>query len=121
MNPSQVREENRVWALVAYGLAPLGALLPGADDPALKRHARQALLAGVVGVAASLVLSLIPGRWAARPCRWLPRSGSTWSTAACGPTRARRWRSPSSAASWSRLSASTCQGADPVGALSEAD
>jgi len=62
MNQSQVRDENRLWALVAYALAPLGslvALLLAGDYPALKRHARQGLLAGSDGAVVSTALSLI--------------------------------------------------------------
>ena len=62
MNQSQVNTENRIWALVAYALAPLGslvALLLARDDPALKRHARQGLLAGIAGAVVSTALGLI--------------------------------------------------------------
>ncbi len=62
MNQSQVRDENRIWALVAYALAPLGsllALLAAGDDSALQRHAKQGLLAGIVGAVVSTVLSFI--------------------------------------------------------------
>ena len=62
MNQSQVRDENRLWALVAYALAPLGSLLTlllAGDDPALKRHARQGLLAGMAGAIVSTALGLI--------------------------------------------------------------
>lgn len=62
MNQSQVHTENRLWALVAYALAPVGsvvALLLAGDDPALKRHARQGLLAGIAGAVISAALGLI--------------------------------------------------------------
>lgn len=62
MNQSQVRIGNRVWALVAYALAPVGslvALLLAGDDPALKRHAKQGLLAGLAGAIVSSALGLI--------------------------------------------------------------
>ena len=69
MNQSQVQIENRIWALVAYALAPVGSLvallLPKArtagagDDLALKRHARQGLLAGSAGAVVSTALGLI--------------------------------------------------------------
>ncbi len=62
MNQSQVQTENRIWALVAYALAPVGslaALLLAGDDPALKRHAKQGLLAGIAGAVVSTALSLI--------------------------------------------------------------
>ena len=77
MNQSQVRDENRIWALVAYALAPLGsllALLAAGDDPALKRHAVQALLAGIVAAVASTVLGLIP----ALSCVALPLAAAFW-------------------------------------------
>lgn len=77
MDSSQTRTENRVWALVAYALAPLGsvpALLLAKDDPTLKRHAQQALLAGVLGAAASVVLGLIP----ALRCAAMPFAGLFW-------------------------------------------
>jgi uncharacterized membrane protein len=84
MDSSQTRTENRVWALVAYALAPLGSvpalLLPQArtagaqDRPALKRHAKQALLAGILGAAASIVLGLIP----ALSCAAMPFAGIFW-------------------------------------------
>ena len=62
MNQSQVYTENRIWALVAYALAPVGslvALLGAGDDLALKRHARQGLLAGIAGAIVSTALGLI--------------------------------------------------------------
>ena len=62
MNQFQVQTENRIWALVAYALAPVGslvALLLSGDDSALKRHARQGLLAGIVGAVVSTALGLI--------------------------------------------------------------
>jgi len=62
LNQSQVQTENRIWELVAYALAPLGslvALLLAGDDPALKRHARQGLLAGIAGAIVSTALGLI--------------------------------------------------------------
>jgi len=62
VNQSQVQTDNRIWALVAYALAPLGsllALLLAGDDPALKRHARQGLLAGIAGAIVSTALGLI--------------------------------------------------------------
>ena len=62
MNQSQVQTDNRIWALVAYALAPVGsllALLLAGDDPALKRHARQGLLAGIAGAVVSTALGLI--------------------------------------------------------------
>lgn len=77
MNGSQTRTENRVWALVAYALAPLGsvpALLSAQDDPVLKRHAKQALLAGLLGAAASIVLGLIP----TLSCAAMPLAGLFW-------------------------------------------
>lgn len=62
MNQSQVQTENRIWALVAYALAPVGSLvvlLLAGDDQALKRHARQGLLAGIAGAVISTALGLI--------------------------------------------------------------
>ena len=62
MNQTQVQNENRIWALVAYALAPVGslaALLLARDDPALKRHAKQGLLAGIAGAIISTALGLI--------------------------------------------------------------
>ncbi len=62
MNQSQVQTDNRIWALVAYALAPVGslaALLLSGDDPALKRHAKQGLLAGIAGAVVSTALGLI--------------------------------------------------------------
>ena len=62
MNQSQVNTENRLWALVAYALAPLGslaALLLAGEDPVLKRHAKQGLLAGLAGAVVSTALGLI--------------------------------------------------------------
>lgn len=62
MNQSQVQTENRIWALVAYALAPVGslvALLLAGDDPALKHHAKQGLLAGIAGAVISTALGLI--------------------------------------------------------------
>lgn len=62
MNQSQVQIENRIWALVAYALAPIGslaALLLAGDDLVLKHHAKQGLLAGLVGAIISTALGLI--------------------------------------------------------------
>ena len=77
MSQMQVREENRVWALVAYALAPFGSLLVlllAADDPALKRHTKQALLAGIGGVVAATGLGLIP----AVSCVAIPLAAAFW-------------------------------------------
>ena len=77
MIQSPVRTENRIWALVAYALAPLGsllALLLAADDLTLKRHAKQALLAGIVGVAVSTMVGLI----SALSCAAIPLAGVFW-------------------------------------------
>jgi len=57
-----IRTENRIWGLVAYALTPVGALvalLVTGDDEGLRRHARQAVLAGLIVAALSLVLSQI--------------------------------------------------------------
>lgn len=56
MNQSQVGDKARMWALVAYALA----LLLAGDDPALERHAVQALLAGIVAAVTSIALGLTP-------------------------------------------------------------
>ena len=77
MNQSQVGDEARIWALVAYALAPLGSLLAlimAADDPALKQHARQALLAGSVAAVMSIALGLIP----ALSCAATPLAAVFW-------------------------------------------
>lgn len=77
MNQSQVRDENRIWALVAYALAPVGSLLAlprAANDPTLKRHAKQALRTGILGAAASVVLGLIP----TLNCAAMPLAGVFW-------------------------------------------
>ncbi len=62
MTQPQVQPENRIWALVAYALAPVGSLvvlLLAGDDSALKRHAKQGLLAGLAGAIVSTALGLI--------------------------------------------------------------
>ena len=55
--------ENRIWALLAYVLAPVGSLLAlvlAPDDPVLQNHARQSLIAGLVVAGIVMLASVIP-------------------------------------------------------------
>jgi uncharacterized membrane protein len=54
---------SRALAFVAYAFAPLGALLAwlsAGEDGDLRRHARQALVAGLLAVVVVIALGLVP-------------------------------------------------------------
>lgn len=71
------QSSSRVFALIAYIFAPLGgllALLLAGEDGALRRHGKQALVAGLIGAAAVIALGFIPRL----DCLALPAGGAFW-------------------------------------------